>query len=212
MKFDKIDVLIHNAAAFDLSQKRQLITSENIESIWATNHVGPVLLSNLLLNKIKNSNQGRIITIASQGLAFQPKLSINFDDPEFRRNKFSVPKAYYQSKLAQIMYTYWFADELKSTEVTVNCIRVTNVKIDINRYPNLPFLFRLAYKIKGSFSISPEEMAETYAYLTLEPKLRNLTGKYFDHKKGIVKSSAYSYKKENIEKLIDLTNKYILNS
>jgi len=49
----RLDVLIHNAAAFDYAQKRRSKTEEGIETIWATNHLGPVLLTNLLLGAIK---------------------------------------------------------------------------------------------------------------------------------------------------------------
>jgi len=66
-----------------------------------------------------------------------PFLKINFDDIEFKNSKYSVEKAYYQSKLAQIMYTYWLADKLKPYNINVNSVWVTNVKIDISRYPGL---------------------------------------------------------------------------
>jgi len=99
------DVLIHNAAAFDIRQKARKVTDEGIESIWATNHVGPVLLTNLLLEALQRSEQGRVITISSKGLAVYPFLKVDLADPEFKQRKFSVHKAYYQSKLAQVMYT-----------------------------------------------------------------------------------------------------------
>lgn len=208
-KFEKIDVLIHNAAAFDISQKKPFYTEENIESVWATNHIGPVILTDSLSQELIKSSCGRIITIASQGLSLQPNLQINFDDPEFRSRKFSVPKAYYQSKLAQVMYTYWLAEKMKSANVAVNCIRVTNVKIDINRYPNISRLYKFAYKIKSMFSITPDKMAEVYTYLATANEINNLTGEYFDHKKRTVESSAYSKNKENIRKLMELTERYL---
>lgn len=208
-KFERIDVLIHNAAAFDISQKKPFYTEENIESVWATNHIGPVILTDSLSQELIKSSRGRIITIASQGLSLQPNLQINFDDPEFRSRKFSVPKAYYQSKLAQVMYTYWLAEKMKSANVAVNCIRVTNVKIDINRYPNISQLYKFAYKIKSMFSITPDKMAEVYTYLATANEINNLTGKYFDHKKRTVVSSAYSKNKENIRKLMELTERYL---
>ncbi len=75
--------------------------------MWATNHLGPVLLTKLLLDAVKNSEQGRIITIASKGLKAKPFLKVDLEDPEFRKKKFSLVDAYYQSKRAQVMYTYW---------------------------------------------------------------------------------------------------------
>jgi len=206
---EKLDVLIHNAADFDISRKRPEKSVDGMESIWATNHIGPVLLTNLLMDLIKKSEQGRIITVASQGLVMHPTLTVDLDDPEFENRKFSVSKAYYQSKLAQVMYTYWLAEQLKDTNITVNGIRVTNVQIDISRYPTISRLMKFLYSIKSKFSISPEHMARTYTYLASSSDVSKTTGKYFNEKNKPVTSSAYSMKKENIDAVMELTMKYL---
>lgn len=51
-KYGKLDVFIHNAAIFDITQKDVVYTSEGIEAVWATNHLGPSLLTELLLDAI----------------------------------------------------------------------------------------------------------------------------------------------------------------
>jgi NAD(P)-dependent dehydrogenase (short-subunit alcohol dehydrogenase family) len=208
-KHGALDVLISNAASFDISQKAPVKTAEGIESIWAANHLGPVLLADELLEPLKKSVQGRIITVASQGLVIHPFLKIDIEDPEFERRVFSVPKAYYQSKLAQVMYTYWMAERLKDTRVTVNCIRVTNVKVDISRYPGLSTISRLAYNVKSKKAISPEEMAETYLWLAEAPELCMVTGKYFDHHRREAESSRHSKDAENFGQLIKKTYGYL---
>src|SRR4030042_248612 len=208
-RFNKLDVLVHNAADFDLSRKLPISSVDGIETIWATNHIGPILLTNSLLDLIKKSDHGRIITVASQGLMMHPRLTVDLNDPEFKKRKFSVPKAYYQSKLAQVMYTYWLAKKLADTGITVNCIRVTNVKIDTKRYPNLSSLMKFMYSIKSKFSISPDEMAKTYTYLATSEDISKTTGKYFNEKNMIVDSSPYSKNEKNIEDVMNLTLKYI---
>lgn len=208
-RYGNLDILIHNAADFDISRKEPVFSKENIESVWATNHIGPVLLTDLLLDTLRASRQGRIITVASQGLMLHPFLTVDTSDPEFRERKFSVAKAYYQSKLAQVMYTYWLADEVRPEYITVNCLQVTNVKIDITRYPYLSKLMRFMYSIKSCFSISPEEMARIYTSLALSPDFERVTGKYVDEKGNSVTSSPYSRKRENIEAVMDVTYKYI---
>lgn len=221
-KYEVLDVLIHNAAAFDIRQKERKLTSEGVELIWATNHVGPVLLTDLLLHALKRSEQGRVITISSKGLVVYPFLKVDVADPEFVHKKFSVQKAYYQSKLAQVMYTYWLADQLRETAVskssatnsgqavTVNSIRVTNVKIDVDtRYPDMPKWKRKMYSLKSKSSISPEQMAETYTYLALSHEVSKTTGKYFDDPKHIVESNGWSRKKQNIQKVMNLTLSYL---
>jgi NAD(P)-dependent dehydrogenase (short-subunit alcohol dehydrogenase family) len=207
-KIQKLDVLIHNAAEFDISKKNPEKSKDGIESIWATNHLGSILLTHQLLSWIKKSKQGRIITIASQGLMMYPKLSVDLNDPEFKIRSFSVPKAYYQSKLAQIMFTYWLADILKGTSITVNCIRVTNVKIDISRYPNVSSFMKFLYSIKSRFSISADEMAKTYTYLATSPELNEITGAYFNEKFQKVSSSSYSLNLKNIDAVMKCSLSY----
>src|SRR5690554_3302030 len=208
-RIDKLDVLIHNAADFDIARKQPVKSLDGIETIWATNQIGPVLLTDSVIDLIKESEQGRIITIASQGLVMHPKLTVDLKDPEFEKRKFSVPNAYYQSKLAQVMYTYWLSEKLKDTGITVNCIRVTNVKVDTSRYPNISGFMKFLYSIKSRFSISPEDMAKTYTYLASSPDINKMTGKYINEKNKTVASSPYSMKKENIDAVMELTMRYI---
>jgi NAD(P)-dependent dehydrogenase (short-subunit alcohol dehydrogenase family) len=208
-QYGKLDVLIHNAAIFDITQKDAVYTSEGIEAVWATNHLGPVLLTNLLLDAIKSSTQGRIITIASKGLKAKPFLKIDLADPEFRKKKFSVADAYYQSKRAQVMYTYWLAERLKDTNITANCIQVPAVRVDISKYSNLSSMMRFLYSLKSKFALEPEEMAETYTYLAASAEVRSVSGKYFDEKRRQVKSNKYTYQSENIDKVMNLTISYL---
>lgn len=208
-KYDSLDVLINNAAIFDITQKNSVLTKEGIESVWATNHVGAVLLTELLLEPLKRSPQGRIITISSKGLIAHPSMQVNLEDPEFKNRKFNVSKAYYQSKIAQVMYTYWLANKLKNTKITANCVRVTNVKVDLSRYPTLSSIAKFAYSLKSKKSITPEEMAKTYTYLATSDELSGVSGKYFDEKNKYVSSSKYSCNSDNATKVMDLTMNYL---
>ncbi|MCP4361309.1 MAG: SDR family NAD(P)-dependent oxidoreductase [Chloroflexi bacterium] len=208
-KYETLDVLIHNAAAFDIRQKKIELTAEGVEKVWATNHIGPALLTDLLLDALIRSQQGRIITVSSKGLVMYPRLQVDLEDPEFRQRKFSVQKAYYQSKLAQVMYTYWLVDQLRDTAVTANAIRVTNVKIDIDkRYPGVSKLAHKMYSLKSRFSITPEKMAETYTYLALSDEVSSTSGAYYDDPTHIVNSSKYSQDPQNIATLMETTNRY----
>lgn len=208
-KYDHLDVLIHNAAIFDISQKKAAFTAEGVESVWATNHIGPVLLTDLLLDALKRSPAGRILTVASKGLLAKPFLKVNLDDPELKEAKFSVEKAYYQSKLAQIIYTRWLAERLSGDGISVNCIRVPAVQVDISKYGNLPAFMRKAYEMKSRAALSPEEMAEVYAYLATDETLDGVTGKYFDEKKQAVSFPGYAEKSENIQAVMELTQRYL---
>ena len=208
-KYDRLDVLIHNAAIFDITQKEATYTREGIESVWATNHVGPVLLTQLLWDALNSSEQGRVITIASQGLMAKPFLKVDLVDPEFKSRRFSVENAYYQSKRAQVMYTYWLAEQAKGTRITANCIRVPAVRVDMSKYANLPTILKKIYAFKSKFALSPEEMAETYSYLALSDEVAGITAVYFNEKQQAVKPIKYAQQAENITAVMDLTMGYL---
>ena len=136
-------------------------------------------------------------------------IKIDMDDPEYNIRKFSVTKAYYQSKRAQVMYTYWLAEKLKDTAITVNCIRVTNVTLDMSRQPNVSNFAKRIYKFKSRFSISPEQMAKTYVYLGTSDEVVGITGKYYDENNTQIKSVPYTYDHNNIAAVMSLTQKYL---
>lgn len=208
-RYDSIDVLIHNAAVFDISQKKAIYTEEGLETVWMINHINPIYLTYLLLDRIKAAEQGRILTISSQGLLAKPFLKVDLDDPEFRNRKFNMTNAYYQSKRAQVMFTYYLAEQLKDSNVTVNSIRVTAVQIDISRHPDISGFMKWAYEQKSKKSITPQEMAKTYTYLATDNDLSNVTGKYYNEKNKQISSNSYSMDKENIKSVMDLSFTYV---
>lgn len=107
----RLDVLIHNAANFDHSQRKPVLTEDGLETVFATNHVNIFLLTQLLLDMLKASAPSRIITVASQGLMTYPFLDIEFDNLNGQK-KFSLQHAYYHAKQAQVMFTFDLAERL----------------------------------------------------------------------------------------------------
>lgn len=191
-RYSRLHVLINNAANFDHRLKRPALTEDGIEVIFATNHLGPFLMTNLLLDTLAASAPSRIVNVASKGLMTFPFLSAEFDNLNGER-KFSTTHAYYHSKLAQVMFTYDLAQRLRGTGVAVNCIRVTNVKLGRDRYEYVPKLLRSVYELKRRLAITPEEMAKAYLWLAASPQAEGVTGRYFDENCREVKSSARSY-------------------
>ena len=208
-RFPRVDVLIHNAAVFDVSQNERRLTDEGIETTWSTNHLGPVLLTGLLLEPLMASQDGRVITISSQGLVAMPRLRVALDDPEFEKRPFSVTKAYYQSKRAQVMYTRWLARRLMGTPVTANCIRVTAVKVDLERHAGLSPFKRWVYSIKARMAFEPAEMAQTYTWLATSPDLAGVSGRYFNEKQREVHDVPYSEDASNIDAVMALSARYV---
>ena len=208
-QYNHLHVLINNAASFDMTLKKPALTEDSIETIFATNHLGPFLLTNLLIEKLKASAPSRVISIASKGLLAYPFLNIEFDNLNGEK-RYSAMHSYYHSKLAHVMFTYELACRLNGTGVTANCIRVPNVAISDERFENVPKILQVFYKqVKRRFSITPERMAELYLYLAASPDLVNVSGKYFDEYNRQVSSSRNSYNKEVWKKLWEISSKLV---
>jgi NAD(P)-dependent dehydrogenase (short-subunit alcohol dehydrogenase family) len=203
-KYPRLDVLINNAANFDHTLKQPTLTEDGVEVIFATNHLGPFLLTNLLLNTLKASAPSRVLNVASQGLMTYPFLSIEFDNLNGQK-KFSTQHAYYHSKIAQVMFTFDLTERLQGTGVTVNCIRVTNVQIDKGRYEYITGWKRWAYELKRSRAITPAQMAEAYIQLAVAPEYETVAGKYFDEHCKEVRAYKPAYNREVWQKLWEVS-------
>jgi NAD(P)-dependent dehydrogenase (short-subunit alcohol dehydrogenase family) len=208
-RYDRLDVLIHNAAVFDISQKQARFTEEGVELFWATNHIGPVLLTDLLLDALEAGPQGRVITIGTKGLLAKPRMKIDLSDPEFRQREFSATEAYYQSKLAQAVYTRWLAEQLEDTTVTVNCIRVPAVQVNVDKFQNVSDWMKKLYALKSRFALTPGQMAETYVWAALAEELAGVTGKCFDENRREVDFPRFARKPDNIDAVMHLTLGYL---
>ncbi|HEX6270381.1 MAG TPA: SDR family oxidoreductase [Anaerolineales bacterium] len=202
----RLDVLIHNAANFDHRLKRPVLTDDRLETVFATNHVNIFLMTQLLLDTLKKSAPGRIITVASKGLISYPFLDIEFDNLHGEK-KFNMQHAYYHAKQAQIMFTFDLAERLKDTGVTVNCVRVGNVAIPDTRLDHLPAWLVRIYHAKRKFAITPEKMAETYVWLAADPGLQDVTGGYWDAPHVPVKANKNAYKYETQQRLWEVSEK-----
>ena len=197
-KEDFLDVLINNAADFDLSVKKPILTREGLEKQFATNVVAPFLLSILLKGLLEKSESGRIINISSQGLILYPFMKLDFENLSGQKH-YSPAKTYYQNKLALLMLSLYMRKHWKG--VKVQAIRVSNVKVDMSRYNHFSAFMKNLYKIKSKFSISPEEMAKVYTALSTEDRYE---GFLYDEKCKEVKANAPAYEEEEQEKLYSL--------
>lgn len=202
----RLDVLIHNAANFDHRQKSPVMTPDGLENVFATNHVNIFLMTQLLLDTLKKSAPSRIITVASKGLITYPFLDIDFENLKGEK-KFSMQHAYYQSKQAQVMFTFDLAERLKGTGVTVNCVRVGNVAIPDTRLDHLPSWLVKVYHAKRRFALTPEKMAETYAWLAADPALQDVTGGYWDAPNVSARANKHAYNRETQQRLWKATEK-----
>lgn len=197
-KEETLDVLMNNAADFDLSVKKPILSKDGLEKQFATNVVAPFLLSTLLKGLLEKSESGRIINISSQGLMLYPFMKLDFENLAGQKH-YSPAKTYYQNKLALLMLSLYMRKHWKG--IKVQAIRVTNVKVDMRRYDHLSTVMKNLYKIKSSFSISPEEMAKVYTALSTED---GYDGFLYDEKCREVKANRSAYEEEEQAKLYSL--------
>lgn len=183
-RLKKIDVLVNNAGAAFLKRET---TADGFEKTFALNHLGYFLMTAQLLDLVKASGAGRIVNVAS---AAHQGAKLDLADLQ-NANKFSGWRAYQQSKLANIYFTYELARRLQGSPVTANCLHPGFVA---SRFGDdfkgiVGTLFGFA---KSFAAISEEEGAKTSIYLASSPEVANVSGKYFDRCKA-VRSSAVSY-------------------
>ena len=183
-RYSHLDVLINNAGAFFL---RRRVNPEGIEMTWALNQLNYFLLTNLLLDKIMASAPARIVNVAS-GAHYRGK--IHFDDLNLERG-YNGWKAYCQSKLANVLFTYHLALLMADSGVTVNSLTPGFVTTRIGHNTGLAIkpIVQLIQKMIG---MSPEEGAQTIIYLASSPEVEGETGNFYIEKKS-VKSSPISY-------------------
>lgn len=200
-KYDRLDVLINNAGVFYSDFQ---LTEDNVELQFAINHLAPFLLTNLLLDVLKKSAPSRIITVSSRS-HFRGK--INFEDVNHSKNYEGYLKAYGQSKLANVLFTYELDRRLKGTGVTVNCLHpgVVNTSISLS---NSNFTGKLFWLFSRPFMLTPEGGAKTSIYLASSPEVNGISGKYFDKCKA-KRSSDISYDENVAGKLWRLSEEMV---
>lgn len=168
---DRLDVLVNNAGM--MSSTREL-SEDGIELTFAVNHLGPFLLTELLLDLLRASAPARIVNVASRA---HLRGALNLDRP-LAEGRYRPMAAYSRSKLANVVYTLELAGRLRDTGVTVNCLHPGVVATNI--FPSSSRPMQLATGFAKRFMLSPEEGAATTLYLATSPEVEGVTGEYFD--------------------------------
>jgi retinol dehydrogenase 12 len=167
----RLDVLVNNAGV--ISPHRQL-TDDGLETTFATNHLGPFLLTSLLHGLLERSAPARVVTVSSA--AHKQVRVIPWDD--LPRGKQSAQgQAYPVSKLLNILFTVELASRLADTGITANCLHPGFVRTSLGRDVTgvlgtvLPLILRLRP--------GPAAGARTPVYLASSPEVAGVTGSYF---------------------------------
>ena len=124
----RIDILINNAGVMLCPYQK---TTDGFETQFGVNHLGHFLLTNLLLDKIKQAPEGRIILVSSIGHTFASKMDLDTINSEAHYSSLS---AYSKSKLANVLFTKALAKRLSGTNVAASCLHPGGVNTDLQRH------------------------------------------------------------------------------
>ena len=196
----RLDVLVNNAGAIFMTRT---LTADGLESTFAVNHLAPFLLTNLLLGRLRDSAPARIVNVASRA---HKRSGIDFDDLEGKRS-YKGFKAYAQSKLCNILFTYELARRLEGTPVTANCLHPGVIASGFGK--NQPGLFDLGVRIVAPLLTTAEKGARTSLYLAESKDVEGVSGKYFDSDTREIRSSNVSYDLAAQKRLWELSEKMV---
>jgi NAD(P)-dependent dehydrogenase (short-subunit alcohol dehydrogenase family) len=159
-KHDRLDVLVNNAGII-IRERRE--SEDGYELTFAVNYLSHFLLTTLLLPLLKDSAPVRIVNVASAGQS-----PVDFSNLMLERG-YDAMKAYSQSKLAQVMFTFELAEHLRDTGVTVNAL-----------HPASLMDTKMVQSTFGYTMSTVEEGTEAVVRLAISPEIGGVTGRYFD--------------------------------
>jgi NAD(P)-dependent dehydrogenase (short-subunit alcohol dehydrogenase family) len=174
--YPRLDVLLNNVGGF---WAHRHLTADGLEHTFALNHLAPFLLTNLLLDRLKASAPARVVTVSSGAQAMG---RIEFDDLQGARN-YSGQRAYSQSKLANIMFTYELARRLEGTGVTATCLHPGVVRTNFGA-EDQAWYFAIISRVVRPLLKTPAQGAQTPIYLASSPDMDGVTGQFFANRKS----------------------------
>ncbi|KAI3706603.1 hypothetical protein L6452_24464 [Arctium lappa] len=175
-----LNVLINNAGIMFCPYQ---LSQDGIEMQFATNHLGHFYLTNLLLDKMKNTAsatgiEGRIVNVSSVAHLHTYEEGIKFDAIN-DKNSYSDKKAYGQSKLASILHANELSRRLKEegVNITVNCVHPGLIMTNLMKHSlNLMRIMKLLTYVLWK---NVPQGAATTCYVAVHPNLKGVSGKYF---------------------------------
>ena len=170
-RLPRIDVLVNNVGGY---WNNRHVTDDGLERTFALNHLAPFLLTSLLLDRMVQGGNGRVVTVASNAQALG---RVAFDDLQGAED-YSGARAYNQSKLANVLFTYELARRLQGTSVTANALHPGVVNTSFGR-EDPAGIQRVLVPFLRPLMKSPEKGAATSIHLSSAPALGQVSGQFF---------------------------------
>ena len=197
---EPLDVLINNAGVFNT---RRTLLDNGQEEMFAVNHLGHFLLTTLLLDRLRQAEQGRVVVVASEAYRFCR--GIRFDDLQWNQG-FSAFPSYGHSKLANILFTRELAERVRGTRVTANALHPGGVRSQLGAQ-NTWWAGRILVVVKP-FLRTAERGAETSVHLATSDEVATTSGEYFYNCKP-KKTKAYACDREQARRLWELSERLV---
>ncbi|MCB9638660.1 MAG: SDR family oxidoreductase [Myxococcales bacterium] len=201
-RYDRLDVLLNNAGA--MFEERKL-TKDGYEMSLALNHLSYFLLTNLLLDTLKDTaakqGEARVVSVSS-GAHVLARKGVLFDDIHAAKS-YSPMGRYGETKLMNLLFTFALARRLEGTQVTANALHPGFVDTGFGNDMRsiMAPIFRFAQKLFGR---NEGKGAETSVFLATDPSVKGVTGGYFIDKKQR-KTSKIAQDQAQQEQLWDLS-------
>jgi retinol dehydrogenase-14 len=175
---DRLDVLVNCAAVFTA---QRAVTPDGLETMFATNHLGPFLLANLLLEPLRDAAPSRVVTVTAPATN-----ELDLDDLQGER-RFGALQAFGASKAANLLFTHELARRLAGTGVSAAAVHPGVFRSGLMREaaPPIRWLTRL-------FGASPAAAAEGVVQVAASPDLATAGGGLFFKKGRPIDAPAYT--------------------
>jgi NAD(P)-dependent dehydrogenase (short-subunit alcohol dehydrogenase family) len=179
--FPVIDVLVNNAGVY-LGERR--LTGDGFEAMFAINHLGPFLLTNLLKPALLAANAPRVVNVSSMGHHFAWLRADNLNGERF----FNPLLQYCNTKLENVLFTRELARRSSRTQLCANALHPGSVATGFAQGANTPFAW--GARLARPFLLTPERGAATSIFLAVSPQVNRVSGKYFARSREVRTSRA----------------------
>jgi NAD(P)-dependent dehydrogenase (short-subunit alcohol dehydrogenase family) len=196
-KCETIDVLVNNAGVY---KRKRAVTVDGFEEMFAANHLGPFLLTNLVLEKlqaaVQTNGSARVLNLTAPST-----VPLNFDDLHGEKT-FNSLHAFGATKMANLLFTFELARRLENTGITVNAIHPGLARSGLMKESF--FLLRLLTRLT---SPPPEKVTGAILQAAAAPEFEKTTGKFLHNGKEI-EAPAYAHDRAAQQRLWELSERF----
>jgi NAD(P)-dependent dehydrogenase (short-subunit alcohol dehydrogenase family) len=173
--FGSLDIVVNNAAA---SLRTRELTEDGFERHWATNVLGPHLLTTLLLPALRTTGHSRIVTVSTIAAG-----GLELEDAQYERRRFNGTGAYRASKQAARMLAWSLAERLAPSAVTVNCVNPGYVLTDLTL--NAGPVVRALVTVTKFRAQTAADGADTAIWAATSPDIAGMTGRFWSPRREV---------------------------